>query len=118
MLKPVPGRPGAFVDEAGQVFVAADFREAPPEERDAWLRWNGRDVGPCLTLAHVRARFPKAPLWMGDKETAREVLVLGLRVAWAAFHGRFHEVCVYLVRLKELVEEIEGKPFNHGDHWT
>lgn len=100
MLKPVPGRPGAFVDEAGQVFTVGDF------------------VGPHLSLAGVRARFPKAPITMGTAQMAREIFVLGLRIAWAAVRGRFYAVCVCLVRLKELVEEIEGKPYNHGDHWT
>ena len=97
--------------------MISDFRDATPEERDRLLNWYGRDVGPYLPLATVRTRFPEAPIVMGSAEMAREVFWLGLRVAWAAVRGRFYEVCVYLVRLKELVEEIEGKPYNHGDHW-
>jgi hypothetical protein len=76
------------------------------------------NVGPCLSLAGVRARFPKAPGDMAEDEVRLEIVRLGYSIMWAAFRGRVHEVCVCMVRLRELVEEGYGKPFDHGDHWT
>lgn len=76
------------------------------------------DVGPYLSLAGVRSRFPRDPLDMSDGETRWELVRLGFRIAWAALRQDFPEVCVFMVRLRELVEEDQGKAFDHGDHWT
>jgi hypothetical protein len=44
MLKPVPGRPGEFVDdETGKVVKIVDSREATVEERDRLLRWYAKE---------------------------------------------------------------------------
>ncbi len=77
-----------------------------------------REAGPYLSWEGVRARFPKNPTRLSSNEARREIVRCALRVMWSAWWWDMDAVCVYLFRIKEVVEEFEGKPFDHGDHWA
>jgi hypothetical protein len=65
----------------------------------------------------VRQVFPEEPTTFDDAGLDEEILDAAYKIGIAAWKQRYDEMCVWMVRLQELIGEHDGKPFDHGDHW-
>ena len=67
------------------------------------------------TIAHW---FGRHPTKMSDSEVQDAIEKSGAAVALAAVQEDRARLCRHLVRLKQLVEEAGGKPFDDADFWV
>lgn len=66
----------------------------------------------------IRRRFSLSPTRMSEARLKREIYLAASKIRNTALAQDFDLVCVHMVRLREFVEELHGKSFDHGDHWS
>lgn len=73
---------------------------------------------PRVSQETITHWFGRHPTKMSDTEVKDAIAQSSMGIALASSQDDRAALCRHLVRLKQLVEEAEGKPFDDADFWV